>query len=1015
MKHLAQRRSKKGDIVTMGAVKRSLVSTAVATCLLVTAPCAFAQSTSATLRGQVTADAVPASGASITATNTLTGLTRSVQSSTNGSYNLGGLPPGPYKVEVDAGGKTSSQVVTLQVGQTATLDLGVGAAKAATVENVTVSATRLFEVKTSEVSSYISLQQIEMLPQSSRNFLQFADTVPGVQFVTNNTGATEFRSGAQSANGVNVFIDGVGQKNYVLKGGVSSQEGSRGNPFPQLAIGEYKVITSNYKAEFDQLSSAAIVAATKSGTNEFQADSFYDRTSEAWRASDPFEARDGRKAPSEQEQYGAAIGGPIIQDRMHFFVTYERKNFETPRRITPGNGITTLPSQYLGLLSNPSAPFKEDLAFGKIDWSPGDAHLFELSAKLRDETELTQIGNENTASYATAKDNDDARYDLRYQFTGSRFLNDAHITYEDATYNPRPATNGYGQRLTNGPDQAKLVLALGANSDYQNKGQQGYGFQDDVTFNSFDWMGAHTIKTGVKYKKVEINSFESTPYNPKFSYDLFGDLTTPFYVEFGAPLPNLPDRNVKSENSQYGIYVQDDWDVTNQLQLNLGVRYDYEKTPSFLDYVTPADILAAFNTQNTNPAEGGHPAPAPGQTYADTLALGGVDISGYISNGRNRKAFKDGIQPRVGFSYDLLDDQRHVIYGGAGRAYDRNVFDYIARETSRGTYPTYKRFFNSPTRPCTPGVAECLAFDPSYYQPGALEALVATNPTLGREFYMIRNDLKTPYSDQFSLGIRNRVLIGAQDWVTSAGLAYIKSEDGIVFLLGNRWPDGTFRLPGTTWSGQPWAQGIPGYGSFFLGTNGIETRLKSVLLSAEKPYTPESGWSATFAYTYSDASENRSNVASADDTFLFDYADVSSYGWHPSTGVARHRLVSTAIYDGPWGIGISAKWTLASPRYNQRYNCVDAPDPLHCFPDPAKPDTSLGFKQFDLAFQKEFEWDAFQVRVRTDILNIFNNANVDEYNLPDGTPGVEAPTFLTPRTYLQPTRTFKASVSAGWR
>ena len=74
------------------------------------------------------------------------------------------------------------------------------------------------------------------------------------------------QSGAQSANGINVYIDGVGQKNYVLQGGISGQDSSRGNPFPQSAIGEYKVITQNYKAEYDQLSSAAIIATTRSGT-----------------------------------------------------------------------------------------------------------------------------------------------------------------------------------------------------------------------------------------------------------------------------------------------------------------------------------------------------------------------------------------------------------------------------------------------------------------------------------------------------------------------------------------------------------------------------------------------------------------------------------------------------------------------------------------------------------------------------------------------------------------------------
>src|SRR6185503_3269260 len=229
-----------------------------------------------------------------------TGLVRRVQTEASGNYTLAGLPPGTYKVEVAGPTGATARLVTLQVGQTATLDLGLAGAQE-NIESVTVVATQLYETRTSEVATYVSQKQIEALPQNSRNFLAFADVVPGVTFATSADGVTsEIRSGAQSANGVNVFIDGVGQKNYVLRGGVSGQTLTRGNPFPQLAIGEYKVITSNYKAEFDQLSSAAVVAVTRSGTNQFESEAFYDHTAENWRASDPFEAAAGRKSPSDQ-------------------------------------------------------------------------------------------------------------------------------------------------------------------------------------------------------------------------------------------------------------------------------------------------------------------------------------------------------------------------------------------------------------------------------------------------------------------------------------------------------------------------------------------------------------------------------------------------------------------------------------------------------------------------------------------------------------------------------------------
>src|SRR3546814_18692658 len=85
---------------------------------------------------------------------------------------------------------------------------------------------------------------------------------------------------------------------------MTGQDDSRGNPFPQAAIGEYKVITSNYKAEYDQISSAAVVAVTKSGTNEFRGSFFWDRTSEAWREPSPIEEDRGFKTAELTEQYG---------------------------------------------------------------------------------------------------------------------------------------------------------------------------------------------------------------------------------------------------------------------------------------------------------------------------------------------------------------------------------------------------------------------------------------------------------------------------------------------------------------------------------------------------------------------------------------------------------------------------------------------------------------------------------------------------------------------------------------
>ena len=128
-------------------------------------------------------------------------------------------------------------------------------------------------MKTSEVGGTVSPKIINTIPQVTRNFLEFAD-VPGVVFGSRRQRHDHAAGGAQTASNINVYIDGVGQKNYVLQGGITGQDSSRGNPFPQLGIGEYKVISQNYKAEYDQVSSAADHGRDQSGTNEFHGEVF---------------------------------------------------------------------------------------------------------------------------------------------------------------------------------------------------------------------------------------------------------------------------------------------------------------------------------------------------------------------------------------------------------------------------------------------------------------------------------------------------------------------------------------------------------------------------------------------------------------------------------------------------------------------------------------------------------------------------------------------------------------------
>ena len=980
---------------------RKLLSCALASCLVLGAAPVFAQSTAATIRGQVTVDSAPAAQAQVTATNLATGLTRTVQVS-NGGYSVGGLPPGAYRIDVTADGQTSSQNVTVQVGQTATLNLGVGGTpatadggKATTLDAVQVKAPPvLVETRTSENATYISNVQIQNLPRATRNFLELADTVPNVQFTREANGTTKVRSGATSAEGTNVYIDGVSQKNYVLTGGVSGQDSSRGNPFPQSAIGEYKVITSNYKAEFDQVSGAAIVASSKSGTNDFHGSFFWDTSNDGWREESPLEKTAGVRDDFEETQYGATFSGPILKDKAHFFIAYEAKEYTTPNVVIPGSiysdRVDQLPAQLQPLVVTSSTPFKEDLYFGKIDWTIGENSLFELTGKYRKEDELNDVGGTSTYEHGSINGQEEKRANLHWQYSGANFLNQANLSYESAFWNQAPLNNGSGYVLSYAPVPGieDEVLSAGAGSSFQRKGQKGWTFQDDLTLNSLQWHGAHTVKMGVKFKSIDLDSTQFNPANPQYYYNILTDVETPYRVRFGAPLVEGGGSAV-SKNKQYGIYLQDDWEVNEHWTLNLGARYDYEETPSFLDFVTPSDIAGALqnwtNLRNAN-----------------------YDIDNFISTGNNRKAFKNAWQPRLGASYDLFGDQAHVIYGGAGRAYDRNIFDYLALEQLNSSFNSYSYYFTSANNPSCLG-DPCIAWSPAYTTQEGLDGLAATSAGGGgREIYLIDNKIKTPYSDQFSIGMRNMMPLWGQDWFTDVTLSRIESHDGFAFVRGNRLPDGSFFQPGTT-SGVP-TDSPDGYSAIVLGINGVETRNNQLALQVEKPYDEESGWGLTVAYTYSDAKENRQ----FGEHYALDRERIEDYGWREAGGIPKNRLVVTGIYELPYEIKLSGKLSLASQTARYGQNCLAGND--QCDIIQFKPQGTLGYKEFSIAANKE--WDTgggVKFNVRADILNVFNWVNYADFDAQTGTLGDLNTAYGTPTGVLaSPMRTFRLAFGLNW-
>ncbi|RXR07216.1 TonB-dependent receptor domain-containing protein [Pseudoxanthomonas composti] len=969
---------------------RSLLACALTTAMLASAP-TFAQTATSTLRGTVTtADA----GQEVTATNKATGTVRRGVIGANGNYTIVGLQPGEYTVE--AGGVVRE--VTLTVASASTLNIeaptAAPAGNATNLETVSVTAPLTREVKTSEVGNTISLRQIQQLPQATRNFLEFADTVPGMQFKIDNQGRATLRGGVTNTSSSNLYIDGVSQKSYVQQGGVAGQYESAGNPFPQLAVGEYKVITSNYKAEYGQISGAAITAATRSGTNEFEGELFYRFTNENLRAKRPDE---DDKDDSQVKEYGFALGGPIIKDKMHFFVAYEGKENIYARSIqadaASGNASDLLPDNLRSYYGSTTLPFQEDLYFGKLSWDIGENDRIELSGQYRDEDMLGNVGGLSTPEHGDLRVNKDSRGNLKWQHYGGLFYNEMILSTQDSENSKVPATYGNGITYTvinrGPPVQEASLLQVGPASGFslQAQRQKGWSVQNDLTFNSFNWGGEHTVKVGFNYRDIELESSDGQPVNPQFSWEFDPATRTlaanPYRVEFIAPF-NTPGLTplVETTAKQYGFYIQDDWQATDRLMLNVGIRWDYEDVPAYTDHVTPqAYVDALYGPDPDNP----------GQPFVNRWLNGGIDAinpADYISTGHNRKNFKDAWAPRFGFSYDMFGDETSVIHGGAGRSYDRNLFRDLAFERHKGSISLVRLEFQDPSGSCVAitGPA-CVAWDPAYLNGN--DNLTAVPASRGAaESFMLNNKLRTPYSDQFSLGITNQV----GDWLTDVTVQRILAKDGFGYTTAIRQDDGRFfDDSGSQWGGD----NVPGYGGTILGDNGVEQRSTQVLISADKPYTKESGWGANFAYTHTSARQNSRNNDSQ-----FDYFDKSRLQYFPfvkSSNQPSHRFTASASMDGPWGITFGAKLVLETPTPINTVACYGRRDfdgstcQLIGFVPPGNGKFLVGgdiwgYRTVDFQATKEFNvWRDNKLTARINLLNAFNFKNFDSYRF--GGPG----------------------------
>ncbi len=567
---------------------------------------------------------------------------REVTADATGAFSVLELPAGRYRLEATAQGFATRTYDSLDVavGQSYRLDVTLGGvARSETVE-ASAEADLLVRAGSSTVDGVIGSGAIEQLPLNGRNFLELAFLVPGnvpaPNFDPTKTNSVVVASAGQFGRGGMITIDGADNNDDVVGGPLQN--------LPEDAVQEFQIVTNRYTAESGRSAASTINVVTRSGSDQLSGNAsafFRDKRLQGLPATYD---RSQEAPPFSRQQYSASLGGPLKRGVAHWFGALEYRDQDGAVLV----GERDVATRSIAHRFAP-APLRDWLGLGRVDWSAASSdrvtlrYAFEHAEDTGASTLDRSIGSASQRQASTNVYNAVLGSWMRILSSSSvNTLSASYSRYRNAIDPVSPGTpqltfpsvqDGSSFRVPQGTDQDRFQLS------------------DALSF----VRGAHAIKVGGEVQRVKgrfdlgvfqagriemVEDFADFDHNGDGRID-DGDLLFAVTLRSG-----FPDRNLVIDdcnNTYLAFFAQDDWRVTPQLTLNLGLRWEMD-----------TDVKNVSGYGNTNPL-----------------------VSDFYEG--DRKADKNNFAPRLGFNW-AGPGGRLGVHGGWGIYYDRIALEITSLE-----------------------------------------------------------------------------------------------------------------------------------------------------------------------------------------------------------------------------------------------------------------------------------------------------------------------------------------------